>query len=270
MTLQWGAYVGGGAKGLSNFESLVGAKVDILADFEDWSPGNFPSYDASNVGAAGKTLLIFWEPQYDYDAINGGEEDAVIAQFAAAAKAYGYPVILVPFDEMNLNENTWGAYQGTNTPAKFIQAWQRVHSFFADDANVKFAWDVNNVSVPDTALNSIASYYPGDAYVDYVGIDGFNFGDPTQSFDQIFDNGIAQLEGYGKPIYLFSMASAEYPGKAAWITEGLGIHIKTYANIAGWVWFNQNDAVVPGSGDTIDWTIDSDRSSLAAFQGVIP
>jgi hypothetical protein len=268
--LQWGAYVGDGSNSLSSFESLVGAKVGMLADFEDWSSGNFPSYYASAVGAAGKTLVIFWEPQYNFDTIISGKEDAAIAQFAAAAKTYGYPVILAPFDEMNLNENTWGAYQGTNTPAKLIQAWQHVYSFFAADTNVKFAWVVNNVSIPDTTANSIASYYPGSAYVDYVGMDGFNFGNPTQSFGQIFDSGIAQIEGYGKLIYIFSTASVGYSGKAAWITEGLGTHVKTYPNIAGWIWFNQNDAAIPGSGDTINWTVNSDSASLAAFRSVLP
>ena len=268
--LQWGAYTGNNTTSLADFESLIGTKVDLFADFEDWSPENFPSDYASSVGSNGKTLVIFWEPQYDYDVINSGSEDGYITQFAAAAKSYGYPIILIPFDEMNLNENAWGdpflnstTAAKSNTPAKFIRAWQRVHDFFTSDTNVKFGWDVNNVSVPDIATNTISVYYPGDAYVDYVGVDGFNFGNPNQSFSAIFDSAVKQLETYNKPIYIFSTASYEYPEKADWIANGLGTSIKEYPNIAGWIWFNQSD-------DKNDFLIDSDSSSLAVFKTVIP
>lgn len=267
---QWGVYIGNGANDLADFESLTGAKVDILADFEDWSPGNFPSNYASSVGPDGKTLVIFWEPQYNYDTINSGSEDSYISQFAASAKSYGYPIILVPFDEMNINENAWGdpsenstTAANSNTPAKFIQAWQRIHDLFSEDANVKFGWDINNVSIPDTASNTISLYYPGDTYVDYVGADGFNFGNPNQSFGTIFDSAIEQLETYGKPIYIFSTGSYEYSGKAGWITDGLGSTIKNYPDIAGWIWFDQNDG-------KNNFLIDSDFGSLAAFKAVVP
>ena len=117
--------------------------------------------------------------------------------------------------------------------------------------------------MPDIATNTISVYYPGDAYVDYVGVDGFNFGNPNQSFSAIFDSAVKQLETYNKPIYIFSTASYEYPEKADWIANGLGTSIKEYPNIAGWIWFNQSD-------DKNDFLIDSDSSSLAVFKTVIP
>jgi hypothetical protein len=276
--LVWGAYAGDSLTSLATFETLVGKPVDIQAMFDDWS-SDFPSQYLATVGKQGKTLLVFWEPSFGYSTINNGNEDSYITQFATEAKSYGYPVILVPFDEMNLNEAPWGAASGNsssaaknNTPAGFIQAWQRMYNLFAaaGATNVKFAWDVNASSQPNTAANSIASYYPGSAYVDYVGVDGFNFGDPTQSFGQIFDSPVSQIEQYGKPIYIFSMGSYEYSGKAAWITDALGVHIKTYANIAGWIWFNQNDGTMPSAGDDINWTVSSDPASLAAFETALP
>ena len=48
-------------------------------------------------------------------------------------------------------------------------------TFFPKRPKCEFGWTMNNDSVPDTTDNEYEDYYPGDAYVDYIGIDGFNF-----------------------------------------------------------------------------------------------
>ena len=239
--------------------------MNMQSIFVGWgsSDGPFPSEYGSTVRDKGKTLVIFWE-QYGttLDAINAGQFDTYMQQFATAAKTYGGPVILAPLHEMNGNWDPWDGTVGSNTPAKVIAAWKRIHDAFVNVPNVKFAWDVNNESVPDTAANAIGAYYPGDAYVDYVGVDGFNFSNPWQTFGQVFDSAMNQLKTYNKPIFIFSMACAPGSQKAAWITEGLGTHVKNYPNIAGWVWFNQNKEK--------DWRVNSDSASLEAFKAVLP
>jgi beta-mannanase len=236
----------------------------MLADFESWD-ANFPSRFSKIAGQAGKILVVFWEPSFGYDSINNFSKDAYVGQFAADAKAYGYPVILVPFDEMNLNESAWGYGASGNTAPKFITAWRHVYDIFnsAGATNVKFALDYNNVSVPASPDNTFASYYPGDSYVDYIGVDGFNFGSPWQSFGQIFSDAVSQLSSYNKPIYILSTGSV--PGaqneKASWIAD-MGAQIKKYPNVIGWVWFNSNSDK--------DWTVSTDPASLAAFKNILP
>ncbi len=256
----WGAYVGDGAADLANFETKVGKKINIYADFEGFG-NDFPSWLSANVGKQGKTLLIFWESNFGYDSIINGSQDGYIKKFAASAKTYAYPVILVPFDEMNLNEEAWGYGQNGNTASKSIKAWRHIHDLFANVANVKFGWAVNSVSIPDTADNSIQSYYPGDAYVDYVGVDVFNFDNPWQTFAEIAEPAIKILQTYHKPIYIFSMASAPGSQKAAWILDTITVQLPKYPEIVGWVWFNVNKET--------NWTVWSDSSSLAALQKAI-
>ncbi len=264
--LLWGAYVGDGERNLSNFEALVGKKLDIVADFEGWDT-EFPSYLKTSVGQAGKTLLIFWEPDFGYDLINNGSKDKYIKQFVAEAKAYKYPVIMVPFAEMNLNEEAWGYGQNRNSAASFKKAWIRIHNLFAGVKNVKFGLAFNNVSIPDSKDNEYADYYPGSAYVDYVGVDGFDFGDPHLTFGQIFDEPMKELAQFNKPIYIFSMGAISGPGKAAWITDGLGKRISAYKNVVGWIWFNESKME---EGRWIDWTVNSDGNSLRAFKSILP
>ncbi len=263
--ISWGAYVGNQLTDAANFEALIGKKMNLQSIFIGWgsSDGPFPSEYGPTVRDQGKTLVIFWE-QYGatLDDIANGYYDNYISQFAAAAKAYNGPIILAPLHEMNGNWDPWDGTVGNNTPAKVIAAWQRIHNLFANAGNVKFAWDVNSDSVPDITANAINVYYPGDTYVDYVAVDGFNFNNPWQTWDQIFASAISQLKIYHKPIYILSMASAAGSSKATWITDALTVQIPKYPEIAGWVWFNQNKEQ--------NWLINSDPNSLAAFKTALP
>jgi mannan endo-1,4-beta-mannosidase len=236
----WGAYTGNNDQTMADFETYVGKSMNVNAIFWGWdSP--FPQ---TVTGSQGKTLLVFWEPSFSFDQINNGSMDAYITQFALGAKAYGYPVILSPFDEFNLNEAPWGQNVGTNTPPKFIAAWQRVRTIFTANSvsNVKFALTYNNVSIPSA---SYATFYPGDAYVDYVGIDGFNFG--GQTFAQVFNTAITEAKTFNKPVWIFSTGSIG--PKSQFITD-LGA--------AGypWIWFNKSPFNI-------------DAESLAAFKAII-
>ena len=259
--LRWGAYVGNAETQLQPFESTVGAPVNIVADFESWD-SDFPLKLTATVGKAGKTLLVFWEPNFGYQEILDGHKDASIERFAREAREYGYPVILVPFDEMNLNEEAWGYDHNHNTAETFQKAWMKIHDAFASSANVKFGLAYNAVSVPDVPGNQFTDYYPGSAFVDYVGVDGFNPGNPKKSFQEIFDPAIQAVSIFQKPILIFSMASVAGPDQAAWIREGLGTVAPTYPGLVGWIWFNQ--------AGSPNWSVDSDERSLEAFRSVIP
>ena len=256
----WGAYTGNTAESLVDFQKQIGGKVNINAVFPDWgSP--FPVDLAAPLKDNGQTIIIFWEPSsVTLDQIISGSSDYYISSFAMQAKAYGAPVILIPFEEMNGNWDSWDGTVGDNTPAKIILAWRHMHDLFAGVTNVKFGWDVNSDSVPDMPSNAIENYYPGADYVDYVGVDGFNFGNPWQTYSDIFSSAIQELKTFNKPIYIFSMACAEGPEKASWISDALS-QIKSDPSIAGWIWFNENKEQ--------NWLVWSDQSALGAFQAGI-
>ncbi len=259
--LEWGVFSGYSSADLSALESLVGKQVKLRSIFTNWGEA-FPASVGAELKPSNKTLVIFWE-QYGVtlDSIIAGESDTYIRKFALDAKNYGGQVILSPFHEMNGNWDPWGGTVGQNTPQKVVQAWQHIHDVFGTVSNVKFAWAVNNISVPDTTANAIAAYYPGDAYVDYVAVDGFNFGNPWQSFDAVFGKALNTVAAYKKPIYILSMASAAGAQKPAWITDAVTVQMKKYPLLKGWLWFNENKEQ--------DWRINSDAATLAAFKGVL-
>ena len=258
----WGAYAGDHLSSMPQFEQLVGSKVDLQAIFIGWYEP-FPLRYGPQVRDEGKTLVLFWE-QYDIslDEIINGSADRYIDGFAKGAKVYDGPIILVPFHEMNGDWTPWsGAVKG-NSPAKVILAWKHIHDRFKGISNVKFAWNVNSTSHPNTEENAIKNYYPGDEYVDYVSVDGFNDGNPWLTFGRIFDNVLLELSQYHKPIYILSMASKQGPQKPDWIINALTIEIHKHKEIVGWVWFNQNKEA--------NWLVNSDLATLAAFKQSIP
>jgi hypothetical protein len=271
---EWGAYVGWQETALTDFENLVGSQAKHRAVFIHWgNEKNFPTYLKPYVKDKGKTLVVFWEATnynlgtvnqtgYSYDAILNGNFDAYIAQFASDAKAYGGEVILVPFSEMNGNWFPWSITQNGNSAQKHIDAWRKIREAFRGATNVKFGWAPNHDAVPDTAENQFEKFYPGDAYVDYVGLDGFNFNNPWMTFDQIFGKSLAKMKLYKKPIYIFSFASAQGTQKGAWITDALNVQIPKHPEIKGWIWFNEDKER--------DWRINSDATALTAFKSVLP
>jgi beta-mannanase len=135
-----------------------------------------------------------------------------------------------------------------------------VHAFFTDAPNVKFGLALNATSVPDTPENALESYYPGDAYVDYVGLDGFNMNRPWQSFGEIFEPGLRTIETYGKPILIFSFGSAEGDAKAAWLKDAF-LTMERYPLLKGFIYFNQNKER--------NWLLWSDEETLDTFSAYV-
>lgn len=261
--LLWGAYLGNGAPSLENFEKQVGNEINFYADFRSWQD-EFPADFLNDIGKKNKTLVIFWEPNFGYDTIIDGTYDTYIKDFAKGAKQYADPVILVPFAEMNLNEEAWGYGQNNNNASKFILAWRHIYELFEGVPNVKFGLAYNNISIPDINGNQFSDYYPGDAYVDYIGLDGFSFNYNWQTFEQIFDKPMTLISSYNKPIIIFSVAAAANAKKATWIKEGLGTYLKSYKNLIGFIWFNEDKE------EEENWLVDSDLSSLEAFRSILP
>jgi len=111
--------------------------------------------------------------------------------------------------EFNGDWYPWGGTVNGNSPALFVEAWRRMVDIFhrhgAD--NVRFVWSPNNIDVP--ASNRLESYYPGEAYVDVLAVDGYNWGAGTpayggwKSFSEVFMPAYDRLRALGpQPIWL--------------------------------------------------------------------
>lgn len=255
----WGVYAGPNSGDVREFERMVGYKAEIASVFINWE-SNFP-IDFDEGLDDGTTMLIFWEQDgYSLRDIVSGKYDEYIRLFSDYAENSSREIMIAPLYEMNGDWYSWGGSVGDNTPDLIKDTWRHIYSKFGFVPNVKFAWTPNITSKPDVLGNSVEVYYPGDEYVDVIGVDGFNFNIPGLSFEAIFDDGLKRLSKYDKDIYILSMATPESPGKAQWIDD-FSKALPKYSKVKGFVWFNEEKE--------FDWRVNSSQESLMAFKNLI-
>ena len=208
--------------------------------------------------AAGRIPLVNWEPHnIDFHKIVDGSLDATIKARAKGSKALGKKFFLDFSAEMNGDE----AWDGNNAPL-YIAAYRHIHDIFVAEGatNVVWAWCPNVTDIHGGNKNTM-DYYPGDAYVDWTGVDGYNWGTNNggwQSFQQVFANIYPLLAAKKKPIIIGEMSSAQVGGdKAKWIDAIVPTLRAKYPLIKCVVWFDINKER--------DWRISSSPESEAAF-----
>ena len=168
---------------------------------------------------------------------------------------------------MNGDWIPWAEQVNDNKQGEFVQAWRHVHDIFTAIGahNVTWVW-CPNIYVADSP--PLRELYPGDAYVDWVGMDGYNWGATTghqwRTFSQVFkptyDN---ILSITSKPMIIAETGSAEQGGsKANWITDAYTVEIPyLFPQIKAIIWFNEKVQ--------IDWRIESSPSAESAFAKAI-
>lgn len=244
---------------LSSLERDFDGKITTISIYKQFGlPTNnmIDPLDFSYLKSHNITLLIAWEPwdprqgenqSIDYlSKIASGDEDDYIKQFANAVKSYGAPVTIRFAHEMNGNWYSWSNIDN-NTPGDYVAMWKHVHNIFADEGatNAIWVWSPNNIDEKGST-DSILSYYPGDAYVDWVAYSGFNWGNSTivgwKSFAQISASIYPILLQLDKPIMVAetsSVSSANPLDKIEWF-ENLANTLPTLPNIKAIVFYNDN------------------------------
>ncbi|MFZ5896410.1 MAG: glycoside hydrolase family 26 protein [Myxococcota bacterium] len=253
-----GSFVGEGTP--EQLEGTLGRKLAILHNYFAFSTDWVPSVPADL--AKGRVPLVTWETWENgvgvpLDDIIAGKHDTMIRARATAAKNVGQKFFLRWGHEMNGNWYPWDGYHnGANASAaaKYIAAYRHIHDLFvsAGATNVLWVFCPNVDSVPGDAWNQWSNYYPGDAYVDWMGFDGYNWGSAQtwQAFSAIAGRIYPGLATKNKPIMIAETASTEQGGdKASWIAAVVPALKNTYPNIKALVWFHVNKEA--------DWRLDS-------------
>ncbi len=275
--MRFGAATDGGPEdlsGLTSFERDAGKPVSLYVYYKSFGfDPDFEPAAADAVRSHGATPMITWEPwdpstgsasqpDYSLSRIAAGAHDALISRWASQMAAYGQPVWLRFAHEMNGNWYPWGAGVNGNSPSQYVAAWRHVHDIFvaAGATNVTWVWSPNVVMDGTPALSSL---YPGDSYVDWVGVDGYNWGATAswsswQTPDQVFGATLAALTQISsRPVVIAESATTEVGGnKAQWIQQFFSM-LGANPRVKAFVWFNLNKET--------DWRIESSSGAQSAF-----
>ena len=142
---------------IAAFEHLVGKKHATYFHYVGYGRP-FPFKWVRQLKAGGYVPHIAWEPNEGLEAVR---DDDYLRGWAEAARHAGVPIFLRFASEMN---GTWQAWSGN--PELYIEKWRLVYRVMHEVApNVVMIW------CPfATPRATIPMYYPGDEYVDWVGV----------------------------------------------------------------------------------------------------
>ena len=290
--IYWGATIGDQLTGeqapwdmgaVSKFEETAGKKVSLVNFFSPFancesscSFYKFPTKPMENIRQHGAIPVFSWssqsipsslnEPNFQLADVINGSYDSYIREFAEDARDWGHPFFL-RFDwEMNGNWFPWSEGVNGNQSGEFVTAWRHVHDIFTSVGATNVSWDwCPNVDPTDKLQTSVAADYPGDEYVDWTGLDGYNWG-PAKggwtSFNHLYSatyHAITEAVAPSKPMMIGEIGSTENGGsKSSWISEALAAIPTEYPKIRGMLWFDSFD-------DGMDWPIESSSGASSAF-----
>ncbi|MGI6225381.1 MAG: glycoside hydrolase family 26 protein, partial [Peptococcales bacterium] len=218
---------------------------------------SFPYEGIKRVYDEGRILMLTLQPftpDLNWIAIPeivAGQYDEKIEEWAKGLKSLNEPVFVRPLNEMNGDWDPWCAWFFGKDTDLYIKAWRHIVDIFrtVEADNVLFVWNPHDRSFPDFAWNNAHLYYPGDEYVDWVGLTGYNNGtshpgDVWREFDEIYGPlYLDYMTRYAnKPFMITEFSSNEIGGdKAAWIEKGMASLAKSYPNIKIATWFDGRD-----------------------------
>jgi len=276
----------------------IGVQPNVVGYFSGWDE-NFRASAVTRAWQQGRLPLLTWEsrpiaagnnsnsaPDYSLPKIIDGGFDAYLHQYAKDIIATGLPVAIRLDHEMNGTWYPWSELNGSNRPINgngvgdYVKMWRHVHDVFQQEgANSLVIWIwapniINNMQPASHATQEFLNgYYPGDDYVDWVGLSGY-LRPPWRAgndftFSYTYDSSLNQLRALtSKPILLAEVGASETDGhKPAWVKSFFdGFANPKNADIIGFSWFSLAiTSYVGGERSTNDWRIDSRSDSLAEF-----
>lgn len=257
------------------FEKMIGRKLTIDNDHEDWAL--FPNVDRINWNRAhGRRSMLSWRIMYrngdpskgcaTADDISAGKHDEQLRRQAEQIKALGGPAILVRYNyEMTSNqENTcFTGFKVRTNPqlagTKYIAAWKHIVDVFRKTGanNVEWVFSPGHEAWENGQWKL---FYPGNDYVDWLGIDNYNKGNQVKSFAT--DPGnlafYAAASPLGKPLMVAETGAVSDPRKnpdpqTVWLKTAREF-VKTHPRIKAFLWWQnpgklkREDASYEGSG----------------------
>ncbi len=289
------------AQKITDFENLTGKDIAWAYFSNNWwrpHPGiQFPTNHVNTIYyGAGRIPFIRMmprnqngllpDPDYTMQRFIDGDFDAELTLWALDAQATGIPLLVEFGTECNGWWFPWNAFwNGKDTKTgygdpmlydgmeRFRDAYRHIIDLFEALGvdNITWFFHVDAYNDPDRPWNKMAGYYPGDEYIDWIGVSVYGPQEPGEGWwlfsDVLNDswNEIKAVSPGGKPIAVLEWGVIDYSHvgpKDVWITDALD------AITPGGSYYPQIKAVSywhENFGQT-NLRLDSSPEALAAYQ----
>ena len=285
---------------ITDFESLVQKKIVWAFFSNNWLEGiRFPEASVRVIHDQGVIPFIRMmarsslerqlpDPVYTMQRIIDGDFDQDLHAWAQRAKQVGIPLIVEFGTEVNGNWFPWnGQYNGGgNTkgygdptlpdgPERFRDAYRHIINICRAEGATDITWvfHVNYDSVPMEPWNTMAAYYPGDDYIDWIGISTYGAQRPGEEwhlFSEIMDTAYLELAAISseKPLAVLEYGVVDDPAtgnKASWIYDALqSVRNGRYPRIKAMSYWHENWENDDGTISNL--RLDSSPEALAAYR----
>lgn len=281
--------------------NCIGTKLTQadLTNGDSYSTGGAGGRGEVWIHSLGAVPIVSWDWNVSPADVAAGLQDSSLSTVATRLGGAGYRIILRLWREQNIQSGT-SFFTGdtSNTQPQLDQiaadwkaGWQYVVNYFRTHGatNVGFCWcpsekaNRNNVA-GQTGRNQLLATYPGDAYIDWIGADGYNhsrsdvFSTPTHagwaSFNEVFNyhtlgyvNPALVDEYTSKPFYVWETGSKYDSGtpsrKATWYKDIDDVAKDSMPRLQGVQFFDQWV-----SAESNDWRVDHDQvGGIGVAQG---
>ncbi len=295
---------GEAASATTNFEQLVDKQLAFTIIGDNWTSGiAFPRRALQEITEHGKIPVVHVKPWsvkernrgpdqiYNLARIIDGSFDLELREYAKAAKSFRHPVVLDFAPEANGNWYPWaGNFLGASFrtgygdpaladgPERYRDAFRKVVTLFREEGatNVTFIYHVSSSNKPVRTWNTMAAYYPGDEFVDWLAVSAYSAqlpGDMWQEFTDVMDHAYAELAAVSetKPIAVLEYGIIEDSftalRKADWITNALSaVKANRYPRVKAMAYWHESSWVPRGDNDM---RVDSSVSALRAYKDEI-
>ena len=241
---------------VKQFATWTGAKPNIVGQYVAWGSA-FDSKAAANAWSYGALDFVVWEPwNTSISQIADGASDQYISSFAGAVRQLNVPIVLSFGHEFNGNWYPWGT-TGT-TAADFVAAWRHTHDLFAaaGATNVIWVWDPNDIfPMPNVSLKP---YYPGDAYVDWVGVTGYWTQPGPNSYASLYLPTLTEAREFTQKPFIIAETAVEAGSNQSRSVTNLFQAVEQHSDILGFVWYDYNKGG--------DWRVENRPTLMTQLQ----
>ena len=294
-----------------DFEKMIGKKIVWAMFSNNWGSANitYPEENVLTIHSLGIVPFIRMMPRTDFHAgerdpvftlqhIIDGKFDDDLLKWAHNAKRVNIPIVVDFGPEMNGDWFPWsgilnggdkkdgyGDRESADGPERFRDAYRHIINLFRKEGVQNITW-VFHVFPPleksegndlHKKWNDIRNYYPGDDYIDWIGLSVYGADEPDsewRSFTEMMDKAYPSITEISpdKPLAVFEFGVAEYPqlgNKTEWIKNALeSLEDGRYPRIKAisyWdeIWIDDS------SGKVIDLRINSSIKSSEIYREIL-
>jgi hypothetical protein len=258
-------YLGVVSSDLPEFDQAIGRHVNLTGHFVSWGQP-LPAAALADASQLGAGALIELEPRttrhvpVSLASIAGGHQDSYLRSLARQLASARGPLMISFAPEANGNWYSWSG-RGPEA-AQFVAAWRHVHQVLGvRGTRLTWVWQLATGFPGSVPLPRL---WPGAAYVDVVGLDGY-YARPGETFASIFTPNIAAIRRVtSRPVFLSEVAVGPTSRPATSIPD-LFAGIRRY-HLLGLVWFDEDQH---GALYRQDWRLEDDPAALTAFRRAI-